>query len=347
MNFEPQIDSPPATSELQQSLEEQLHAGPLSPCRIVSIHRRPSLYTSTYPLEELTLDLADGRRLELVFKDLSPHRAGSEASRAKPRFLVDPEREILCYQNLLSRLGGGTPTYHGSVVQPGAGRYWLFIEKVKGCELYQIGDFTVWKRAARWLAHFHALGAQGLWMDSAPALRLIRYESAYYGRWLERAMAISAARTREHNEQLEFLARLSECYPRVVAQLMALPVSITHGDFYSSNVIVRDLTDGPRICPIDWECAGVGPGLLDLAALTAGRWTAAQRAELEQEYFHVVQPAGLSPGSWDDFLCGLQLCRLHLAVQWLGWSADWSPPPEHRHDWLAEAMCATRALGIA
>ena len=34
----------------------------------------------------------------------------------------------------------------------------------------------------------------------------------------------------------------------------------------------------------------------------------------------------------------LARCRLHLALQWLGWSPDWRPPPEHAHDWLGEAL---------
>jgi hypothetical protein len=25
-------------------------------------------------------------------------------------------------------------------------------------------------------------------------------------------------------------------------------------------------------------------------------------------------------------------------MQWLGWSAEWMPPAEHRHDWLGEAL---------
>jgi hypothetical protein len=33
----------------------------------------------------------------------------------------------------------------------------------------------------------------------------------------------------------------------------------------------------------------------------------------------------------------LDVCRLHLAVQWLGWSPGWAPPMAHAHDWLADA----------
>jgi hypothetical protein len=41
----------------------------------------------------------------------------------------------------------------------------------------------------------------------------------------------------------------------------------------------------------------------------------------------------------------LNLCSLHLAVQWLGWSAHWSPPPEHAQDWVRQATRAAERIG--
>ena len=102
------------------------------------------------------------------------------------------------------------------------------------------------------------------------------------------------------------------------------------------------------IAPIDWEIAAVGPGLLDLAALTIGKWTDAERAA----------PRGRLPGgcragaetashlSDDEFDAALDCCRLHLAVQWLGWEPRWQPPAEHRHDWLGEALTLAERLGV-
>jgi thiamine kinase-like enzyme len=115
-----------------------------------------------------------------------------------------------------------------------------------------------------------------------------------------------------------------------------------HGEFYASNIVVASNEDGPRVCPIDWEMAGVGPALLDLAALTSGRWSDDERARLELAY---VNARG-SRLSKDDLAVGLAACRLHLAVQWLGWSAAWTPPEEHRHDWLGEARAAAERLGL-
>jgi thiamine kinase-like enzyme len=99
-----------------------------------------------------------------------------------------------------------------------------------------------------------------------------------------------------------------------------------------------------RICPIDWEIAAIGPGLVDLAALTIGRWTDEERTALALAYLSEAGPR--DEGARSEFLETLELFRLHLAVQWLGWEPTWLPPEEHRQDWLAHAMRAAAALGL-
>jgi hypothetical protein len=42
----------------------------------------------------------------------------------------------------------------------------------------------------------------------------------------------------------------------------------------------------------------------------------------------------------------VSFARLHLAVQWLGWSPDWTPPAEHAHDWYAEAVATAETLAL-
>jgi thiamine kinase-like enzyme len=99
-----------------------------------------------------------------------------------------------------------------------------------------------------------------------------------------------------------------------------------------------------RVCPVDWEMAAVGPGLIDLAALTAGGWTAEEKEELALAYCAALVSYETPP---DAFLLALDYCRLHLAVQWLGWSQDWTPPPEHAQDWLGEVLGLAEKLGVA
>ena len=62
------------------------------------------------------------------------------------------------------------------------------------------------------------------------------------------------------------------------------------------------------------------------------------------EESHVGLTPRRSPA--EELLAALDYCRLHLAMQWLGWAAEWSPPPEHSHDWLAEAFTLADRLGL-
>ncbi len=73
-----------------------------------------------------------------------------------------------------------------------------------------------------------------------------------------------------------------------------------------------------------------------------------QRAALVRAYHEAlagaVQPGGVPPLAEPDE--ALDYCRLHQAVQWLGWSANWSAPPDQTHDWLAQAMELAKKLRL-
>jgi hypothetical protein len=324
-------DQPPSpTDDLRQTLESLLDARHLISGRLQGLERRPSAYASSYPLEELTIVFDGAAQLDLMFKDLSPRRLPAAVRRAKPSFLEDPQREIEVYRGWLASRDLGTAKYYGSIMDAEAGRYWLFLENVNGQELYQIGDFEVWKAVARWLAAFHCGSGYGLSSSS----RMITYNGDYYARWLKRALEFRPAAP---------LTDVAHCYSNIIEELLSLPVSAIHGEFYASNILVQRDPPAWRICPVDWEQAAMGPGLMDLAALTAGNWTEKERAELAQEYFNVLQTRGNDAMSRERFHRGFCLCRIHLAVQWLGWSPAWSPPAAHQHDWLGELQ---RVSGI-
>jgi aminoglycoside phosphotransferase (APT) family kinase protein len=275
---------------------------------VTAVQRRPCRYRTSYPLEELEVVLADGSHLALVRKDLRRAALDETARRAKPSFLHDPRREIEAYR-LLAPYRLGTPALYDH------GDDWVLLEKVEGSELWQIGELEVWQRAARWLAELHMLFA-----DAAPGSpHLLRYDARFYRRWAERA----------HQFAGPSVDRIVSCYDAIIDRLCGLDVTFVHGEFYPSNVLVA----GSRIAPVDWETAAVGPGLVDLAALATGTWTAAERAAIVAAYGEVDPEA-------------LDCCRLHIAVQWLGWSRSWIPPAEHAHDWLSEAADAATRLGL-
>jgi aminoglycoside phosphotransferase (APT) family kinase protein len=276
-------------------------------------------------------------------KDLSPRAVLPEAAHARPSFLVDPAREIAVYRSGLVRTPPGAARFYGARADPARGRFWLFLEHVTGVPLWQVGELAVWRDVAAWLGRFHARAAR-LEIPWELRSRLVRHDAHFYRGWLDRARAFA-----KRSGPLAAPGRLdwlAERYEGVVERLTALPATVIHGEFFPSNVLVRAAGDDGRICPIDWETTALGSGLIDLAALTAGRWSEAARREKAQAYQAALDRAGGGALVPHDLMGALDLCRLHLAVQMLGWSADWSPPSAHSHDWLSEAMELAESLGL-
>jgi hypothetical protein len=263
-----------------------------------SVSRRPFEYRSSAPIAELEVD---GRTL--LLKDLSRNGLTERTRAAKLAFLHDPRREAEVYRSMLAGAGLGTAKLEAAVLDVGRDRFWLVIEKVYGMPLYKV-ELDRWAAAARWLARCHSHFA-GL----ATSEYLLRYDRQFFEVWPDRAGVDLPG------------------YESAVQRLTELPSTLVHGDFYPSNVVI-----GPaRVCAVDWELAGVGPGVLDLAALTLGV-SAAQVATLGEAYRQALDQRP----DRRSFAADLDSARLHLAVQWLGWSSEWEPPPEHARDWRTE-----------
>ena len=214
---------------------------------MTSLRRRPSAYRSSAPIVELDVTLANGATLTLLAKDLSRQALHRRAREVKPEFLHDPLREIDTYRLVLEAEGLGTPAYYGSVVDPTRDRYWLVIEKVRGIELYQVGELEVWCGVLRWLARLHERFAG----CELPA-HLLRYDRELLLGWRDRARAFADVEVPGYEE--------------VVEDLLSRPATLLHGELYPSNVLVDD----GRVCPVDWELAGAGPAVVDVAAITRG-----------------------------------------------------------------------------
>ena len=291
--------------------------------------------------------LEDGTSLRLLFKNLSRRAMLAGARRVKPTFLYDPLREIETYRSILGPGRLETATCYGAIVDPSAERYGLFLEKVPGLELYQVGDLATWQRVAGWMALMHARFAKQT-ETLARVAPLLRYDAGFYRLWADRARAaLDRGGPRLSGDARRGMEQLFGDYDRVIGYLVALPATFLHGEFYASNVLVHEEGEDLRVCPVDWEMAAVGPGLIDLAALTAGGWTADEREALALAYHAALIPAESWPPAPGAFLTALDYCRLHLAVQWLGWSTGWSPPPEQAQDWLGEALGLAEKLGLA
>jgi aminoglycoside phosphotransferase (APT) family kinase protein len=315
-----------ADAVLREALEAAL-GGP-----VLELARRPSPSRTSALLEEVDARLADGRELALLLKVLCRSALTPEARAAKPADLHDARRELDVYDRLLADAGLGTARLYASGDDPP----WLLLERVAGVELYQVGSAAAWCFVAQELALLHAVLAP----RADRAATLLRHDAALLRRWPERAAAFAPASARP------LLERIAAAYAPVAARLLALPRGVIHGELYASNVLVDDAQRPRRMCPVDWELAGVGPHLLDVAALVSGGgWSDDDRYAIAAAYREAL-PRAERPHP-RTFRADLDACRLHLALQWLGWAADWTPPPEHRTDWLHDATELAGRLGVA
>jgi hypothetical protein len=263
---------------------------------MIEVSRKPYAYGTSHRLDEVVVECSDGTRTTMLRKDLGPA--------TKPEFLHDARRERIAYQ-ILAVAALGTPICYDS------GDDWLLLEKVDGVELWQVGDLATWAAAAHWLRRFHRH------FELAPPndARLLRYGPSYFKEWWTRAA--------ERHPEIDDLAMRAD---RAIELLATDRPTFVHGEFYASNILVA--RNG--IAPVDWEMAGLGSGIIDLAALISG-WSDTGRRAMLAAYGGVRENV-------------LAAAELQLAIQWLGWSEAWLPPPEHRRDWVAEARFAAGRL---
>lgn len=294
---------------------------------VASLARRPLPQRSSFAIDRVDVEFGDGAQATYVCKAVATRDLDPEGAAAKPAFVLDPRREAAVYRDVLAPARVDVPRLHVSVCDPAAGRHWLLLEHVDGVPLWQLGERRAWEDAAAWLGELHARAA-------APAdAHLLAYDAAFLRTWLRRAVAFAPPGT---------LERVRAGYDAVLQRLLAWPATLVHGDFFASNVLVER---SGRIRVVDWELAGRGPGLLDLAALTAGTWTERERGRLVRAYGRGLRTGGEDVAT-AELVAALPAFRLQVALQRIGWSACWTPPAEHANDWLGEALQAADELGL-
>jgi hypothetical protein len=306
---------------------------------VVELERRPYRYATSAPLEEVRVSIEDGTVMQLILKDLSRERLLKDARTTKPGFLHQPGREVETYRRILSPAGLGARCL-AAVAVPDPPRHWLLLEKVPGVELWQLGELSLWEDVARWLGGFHGSFAGRIDELRRANPYLLEHSASWYGSWCDRARTALATST---DPRAPDLRRALDRCDEVIAPLAARPRTFVHGEFYPSNILVVREDEPLRVCPIDWEMAAIGPGLIDLAALVGG-WDPAESNRLVAAYLGGLPRGGATSAS-EELDADLARCRLALALQWLGWSTDWRPPPEHAHDWIGEALTLMEELG--
>ena len=203
---------------------------------------------------------------------------------------------------MLATAGLGTPL----LLAGSAPDAWLLLDGVQGGPLWQSADVGDWCATAAWLAVAHARLAPA-------ATRTRRATGCAWDAQLARAVARDPR-----------CVALSGAHARAAAALAAAPPTVVHGELFPSNVLVG--ADGP--CVVDWETAGQGAGLLDLAALCVG-WAPEEASRIAACY--------------GGDLSLLPAASLVVAVRWLG-EPGAGPAAAGGHaartDWWAAAAAA-------
>jgi hypothetical protein len=328
------MDEQDTTGLMAETLREGLSRLRGRPVTVCAVEREYSARSSSFWAERLRVLLDGGECLPVFFKDLNPRHQVNNASTVRDGGLGPSRRELLMYQQVLSRERLGTPELYAWRWDPEGGLFWLFLEDAGGSWLAWNPDFDIWLAAARWAARFHAQTRR----PAAQADFLGPYGDTQYLDCVERI-----ERKLPHLEAAyrPALRRALDRYRGTTESFRALPHSVIHGEFFGKNIVVRAGDPDRPLAVIDWESAAVGPSYLDLVSLTTGRWQADQKQALWRAYFDRYQAEAGLRLDWGGFCGDLRRLALHHTLKWLAWRPDWD---FSLTKWMGELEQAMTAL---
>lgn len=297
---------------------------------VVSARRTPSPYATVFPSEVVSVELASGERVSIFVKHL-----GGEQRDHPDKGVRD--REALVYGELLGDPGLPVPLFLGSDRNPATGRLELFLEYVDGWNLKYHG-LRHWYEAARRLAQLHRAFAR----RGDELLRrdfLLRLDRDYLFAWAGRAVAavapLSMGLARRLQRTVDDLG--------VAANLLgAQPPTLVHNDLAPKNVIAANSASPGRVCIVDWEMAGVGCGMVDLAHLTHGL-PPHEAERMVGLYEAELAGTGLVPAG-EEGKCLLAACRLHETLYRLAHADAWQLPHERVEEWIEDSEALNREV---
>ena len=267
------------------------------------IDRRAASTSSTYATSVTTCRKA-GHETAIFCKysidaphDSHGHRGG-----------VQYEADV--YQHVLEPLAlPGVPRFYGAHREPERAEIWLLTEYLPETttlsSLYKPSSLV---GAAGWIGAFHAHSGIGRGVNEAGLKSL---DSAYYNDWALRTVEFAG----DLNLRYPWLADLCQAYQEILSALLDESVTITHGEFYGKNILVRR----GEIFVVDWESAAIAAGEIDLAALTE-RWPEEWITRAERAYADSRWPSG-RPANFER---RLDVARLYLTLRWLGDRPEWT-----------------------
>jgi hypothetical protein len=302
------------TDLMRETLQDGLARLRGRPVRISELHREPPPTTTSLWTERLQVRLDGGEELPVFFKDLNPDSLIAAARGIHVTSLEPGRRELRMYRRIFARQRFDTPKLYAWRWQPCRGLMGLFLEYAGSLKVRHSNNFTHWLAGARWAAWFHSETSR---LSPRQTRFLPRYDRAHYRRCAERieqrlAVGLSAADKAVLEPALEvFVSRVDE--------LLALPQSLIHGEYFAKNIVLRDNSSIEGVAVVDWESAAVGPSYLDLVSLSAGRWNTERREALWHAYLDRYQAENKLVLDWQRFRRDLGRVQLYLSLAWIGW----------------------------
>ena len=272
---------------------------------IAAIRRMTAKDQTSHACHMVTVRLGTREELTLFFKDYSSYKG------RRPGMKERSERELRVYRDLLSGTDLGTARYYGSLWDQPQGFFGVLLELVPGTPV-RYCEFPYWLSAAGWLGRM-----QGYFARHSTLLEkcdfLLRHDEHFFHSVAEKAARSVFERSPELARRLAPV--LSE-YDRVVKILASPFTTLVHGSYGAGQVLADSGVEPPRLCPIDWEFAGVGPALYDLGVLVDGFKTP-RLDELLDTYRREATAHGVPVPDNDTMKLVIHCCRLHRVMHHL------------------------------
>jgi phosphotransferase family enzyme len=288
----------PKTDALKRGLTFALRNQTLNGHSLTLLSREPAVHSTTFPCEIVKCRIGRGRARQLFCKYTAKVDYTGHGHRGGVWY------ETAAYRNLLAPVRRFRPKFYGGYRDPETGQYWLFLEYLDGSlSVGKLNDIAVMAKAARWIAKFQ-VASHSLLSDKRLGF-LKRYDKNYYLGWVRRTFEFATTRQRASGWFRRLRVRVHE----FLAPLLVLRPSIIHGEYYQHNILFHR----GSVCPIDWESAAIGEGLIDLVSLTEG-WDTKIVEACTQAYVQTRWPRG-APAEYEP---AFRAARLYLTLRWLG-----------------------------
>lgn len=301
----------PADAVLRNALATAL-AGVGIDSPIVAVRRSENVYESTNVSEVVHCRLKRGTLPPLLCK-CGP---GEERDFFGLRHGVGYEAAV--YRRIL-RDRYPAPRYYGSFADEEAGVHWLFAEYLGDGWQLDLGPDTAIIDAAAMMGELHRRAARTMASEDRAVLN--RFDRGYYAACLRRASAVADGWRR----RVPAFDRLTGRFADGIPLLLRAPQTLVHGEFTPHNVVWAH--ERPYL--VDWEQAAIGPGEIDLAALTDD-W----EPELAEPAIEAYRRGRWPRRPRQDFAAVLEAARLCWLLRWLGDPEE--AGSEEEIAWLAE-----------